>query len=230
MPNIAVIGGTGDVGQGIVSAALDQGWAVAACGRDRGRLDALAQRLARPGRLVTVQGDIGNESGAAALLDTVRGVLPTIDGVVVAINAPNTVPQPLLAWTAAELTALLEANLVSHFLAAKTLIPALAPGGTYISIGGGTADFIIPNSAQLSVCQAAQRMMLRGIAKEHGDAGTHVRELIIVSMVNGEKKREIARPDWLTDAQIGMHVLAILANPGRFSGPVLTLKFGDPIG
>ncbi len=121
-------------------------------------------------------------------------------------------------------------NLISHFAAAKTFIPVLAPGGTYLSIGGGTADFIMPGMGQLSIGQAALRMMIRAIAGDHRGAATHVHELIIASMVNGEKRRAVAAPDWLTEIEVGEHVATIIADPASFPGPILTLKSRDQVG
>jgi len=57
-----------------------------------------------------------------------------------------------------------------------------------------------------------------------------VRELIINSMVNGPGKRSVARPEWLTDDDVGAHVCAILADPSAFPGPILQLRSRDQEG
>jgi NAD(P)-dependent dehydrogenase (short-subunit alcohol dehydrogenase family) len=152
-----------------------------------------------------------------------------IDAVVVAVNAPNQ-QQPLLQWSPAALTGLFDANLMTHFIAAKTFIPQLAAGGVFIGIGGGTADFIIPGMTQLSMVQAALRMMYRGIARECRDSKVAIRELIIVSMVNGESKRATADPAWIIDTEVGRHVCAVIADPACFPGPILTLKTKEQAG
>ena len=53
---------------------------------------------------------------------------------------------------------------------------------------------------------------------------------MVVSMVNGESKRDRAEPDWLTDVEVGRHVCAILDAPGAFPGPILQLKSRDQVG
>lgn len=40
---------------------------------------------------------------------------------------------------------MLDSNLTSHFIAARTFLPVLQRGSTYTLIGGGAADKAIPN-------------------------------------------------------------------------------------
>ena len=64
-----------------------------------------------------------------------------------------------------------------------------------------------------------------------GRAGAaQLRELIINSMVNGPDKRAVARPEWLTDDDVGAHVCAILTEPSAFPGPILQLRSRDQVG
>jgi hypothetical protein len=53
---------------------------------------------------------------------------------------------------------------------------------------------------------------------------------MIVSMVNGKSKRANADPAWITDSEVGRHVCAIIADPTRFPGPILTLKTKEQVG
>ena len=77
--------------------------------------------------------------------------------------------------------------------------------------------------------RAAQRMLYRGLAREQRE-GAAIRELIIVSMVNGQSKRDRAQPDWVTAIEVGQQVCAILADPDLFPGPVLDLKSREQVG
>jgi NAD(P)-dependent dehydrogenase (short-subunit alcohol dehydrogenase family) len=224
---LLVVGAAGDVGQGIVAAALSSGRRVIAAGRNGDRLERLAARC--PGEpLFWVVGDIATEGGAAALWEAAAAKAGGIDAVVISVNAPNRL-KSLMDWSAADLSAVLSGNLLVHFIAAKVFVPRLPESGILIGIGGGTADFIIPKMAYVSVSQAAQRMMYRGFARER-QTGAQIRELMIVSMVNGESSRETAKPDWVTDVDVGRHVCAILDAPTTFPGPVLQLKSREQVG
>lgn len=224
---LLVVGAAGDVGQGIVGAALASGRQVIAAGRNGEKLERIAARY--PGRALTcVVGDIATETDAAALWDVAAKKSGGVDAVVISVNAPKKF-QSLMEWSAADLSALLSSNLLVHFIAAKIFVPRLPENGILIGIGGGTADFIIPKMAYVSISQAAQRMMYRGLVRER-KGGAEIRELMVVSMVNGESNRDNAKPEWVTDIEVGQHVCAILDAPANFPGPVLQLKSREQVG
>lgn len=217
---LLVIGAAGDVGQGLVAEGLASGRRVVAAGRNADKLLRVAAR--HPGAdLAIVVGDIGSEAGAAALWDKAAAA-GSIDAVVVSAGSVSKM-QALMAWSAEELLDSLANNLLVHFIAAKTFLPRLPEAGMFIGIGGGTADFIFPKMAHMSMAQAALRMMYRGLARERRD-GAQIRELMIVSMVNGESTRDTAKPDWVTEMDVGRHVCAILDAPACFPEAVLQLK------
>lgn len=72
-------------------------------------------------------------------------------------------------------------------------------------------------------------MMYRGFAREYRD-GAQIRELMLISMINGERKRDIAEPHWVMDTEVGEHVCAIIEDPETFAGPILRLESRDQIG
>jgi NAD(P)-dependent dehydrogenase (short-subunit alcohol dehydrogenase family) len=224
---VLVIGAAGDVGQGIVAAALAAGRRVVAAGRDAKKLQPLATRHGND-NLVCVSGDIGSEAGAADLWNKANTSFGGIRDVVVSVNAPAR-PRPLMDWTAQDLSATLSDNVLTHFIAAKTFLSRMPADGMLLGIGGGTADFIIPQMAHASMAQAALRNLYRGLAREHRK-GPAIRELMIVSMVNGQSNREHAKPEWLTDDEIGRHIAAILESPDLFPDAVLQLKSREQVG
>jgi NAD(P)-dependent dehydrogenase (short-subunit alcohol dehydrogenase family) len=228
MKRLLVVGASGDVGRGIVAAAREAGWRVVAAARDEAKLARLAAAHAG-GEIRTVRGDLGSEASAAALWTEAVACFGGLEAVVVTVNAPNSLA-PLLDRSADELRGLLDQNVITHFVAAKSFIPMLPEDGVFIGIGGGTADFIIPNMGHVSMAQAALRMMYRAIGRERRGRGPAVRELMIVSMVNGESNRANADPAWITDVEVGRHVCAILADSTAFPEPVLTLKSRDQVG
>jgi NAD(P)-dependent dehydrogenase (short-subunit alcohol dehydrogenase family) len=241
MATVLVIGGTGDVGQGIVSVFLKAGYRVIAASRGEERLRGLAQRLGSPAALRTLRGSVEDEATAAALLAAIREDGDSLDAVITTVSAPMKSGVLLFERSADELTDVLRGNLISHFVAAKTFIPAIAKGGVYLSIGGGLADFVRPGFGHHSMAQAALRMMLRTLAVELSDRPVVVRELLIASMVNGESRRSapsaprmgsrgIAQPDGVTDLDVGEHVRAILERPHEFPDLIQTLRSRQQVG
>lgn len=224
---LLVVGAGGDVGRGIAAAALESGRRVVAAGRDAARLAGLRE-LAGLDRLALVQGDLASEQGAVELWDMACAVFGEVTDAVISVNAPDPM-RPLLARSTAEIAQGLAGNVLTHFTAAKAFLPRLPESGLLIGIGGGTADFIFPKMAPVSMGQAALRMLYRGLAKE-AKTGAQPRELIIVSMVAGASNRDTAQPDWVTDLDVGTHVCAILDAPDRFAKPVLHLRSRAQVG
>ena len=224
---LLVVGAAGDVGQGIVEAALQSGRAVVASGRNAESLQRMADRL-NSGSLACVAGDLGSEAGATSLWNDAEKAWGAIADVVVSVNAPSRL-SPLLDWSADDLSAILSGNILTHFIAAKTFLPRMPDSGLLIGIGGGTADFIFPQMAHVSMTQAAMRMLYRGLAKER-TLGAQLRELMIVSMVAGQSSSASAKPDWVTDAEVGQHICAILDEPEKFPKPILHLRSREQVG
>lgn len=222
--SLLVVGAAGDLGQGIVRTASAQGWSVIAACRDKAKLDRAFEAVP----VQTVAGDIASEAGAQSLWDAATAAAGQIDAVVVTVNATNRVA-PLAEWSRDAMADLLNANLLTHFNTAKVMLPRLPVHGMLIGIGGGTADFVIPKMAPVSVAQAGLRMMYRGFARERQE-GAAIRELMVVSMVNGASKRDRAQPEWVTDDEVGRHVCAILDFPEEFPGPILRLERREQVG
>jgi NAD(P)-dependent dehydrogenase (short-subunit alcohol dehydrogenase family) len=224
---LMVVGAAGDVGRGVVSAALASGRRVVACGRSSAPLAAL--RAAHDAdRLACVTGSIAGEDEAQALWDGARQPFGAIGDVVISVNSGGPL-RPLLDWDAASLNDALSQNLTTHLVAARTFLARLPADGVFLGIGGGTADVIFPGMAHFSIIQAGLRMFYRALGKERRD-GPRVRELMIVSMVNGASSRDRARPEWLTDEEIGRHVCAILDAPDTFSDTILKLQSREQVG
>jgi len=220
------VGASGDVGRGITEVSVQKGWQVVASGRNEQKLQELKSLH---NELAIVAGDLCSEAQAEQLWSKAVGVYGGIDAVVISVNAP-VVDQYLFDATADELLGLFQSNVLSHFNAAKTFIPKLAADGMFIGIGGGMADFIMPKMAHQSILQSALRQMYRGIVKEATKEGPSIKELMILSMVNGASRRDIAKPDWITDLDIGNHVCTIIETPDEFPKTVLSLQKRDQVG
>jgi NAD(P)-dependent dehydrogenase (short-subunit alcohol dehydrogenase family) len=224
MKKVLVIGAAGDVGQGIVSVASARGWQVAAAGRTAAKLVAIAARVQG---VVPIVGDVGSPEAAAVLVAEANASLGGLDAVIVSVNAPASF-RPLFENDEESLVTLFRSNIVSHFHAAKAALDAMPPEGVLLGMGGGMADWIPPNGTHQSIVQAGLRNFYRGLAKEYRDRT--VRQMQIVSMVNGESKRDVAEESWLTDLECGEHACAIVDRPDDFKGPVVVVTSRDQVG
>jgi NAD(P)-dependent dehydrogenase (short-subunit alcohol dehydrogenase family) len=176
---------------------------------------------------VAVTGSLATLDSAQTLMDDAVRALGGLDAVIVSVNAPLGF-KPLLEWDAAGLVAQFQDNVLTHFHAMKAALAALPDAGVLLGIGGGMADWVPAKGAHLSMAQAGLRNLYRGLARECPDR--LVRQLQIVSIVNGEKNRAVAQEAWLTDVEIGKHACAIIDQPDAFPGPIVVLKSRDQVG
>ncbi|MGE3141688.1 MAG: SDR family oxidoreductase [Hyphomonadaceae bacterium] len=232
MKQVLVVGATGDVGHGAVAALLDAGYGVIGASRGGEKARALAARYGgRPFQLV--QGSLADEAAGAQLAQTVRACAGgPVAAVIASINHTPERPETLLDWKADALLATINDNLISHFIAAKTLTPLVADGGVYIGVGGGMADKIFPYYGYNSMIQAALWMMYRYVDREQKDRRIEIRELIIAAMVRTEAKPDVgeARFNWILDREVGEHLTAMVREPAAFPGPVQLINSAKGVG
>jgi NAD(P)-dependent dehydrogenase (short-subunit alcohol dehydrogenase family) len=163
------------------------------------------------------------------LADELRASGAPFDAIVTAVNLPPA-PVALLDCPADQLVDVLQGNLVTHLCAARALLPLLAPGGRYIGIGGGMADFTFPGRGPVSICQAAQRNMFRFLAMEGAERGASVVELMLYSHIVDPADEETASARDIRADEVGDHVLAVIERPEEFAGPILALKSRKQVG
>lgn len=223
MSNIVVIGASGEVGRGVVEVLLQRGHHLIAVGRHSSRLTELAEALGQPEQLRLQEGSVENDAAADKLRKKLAETSSRIDGIIISINAPRRT-STLQELSSEEFANVLRSDAVTHFTAAKALIPILTVNGSFIGIGGGSADFILEDGAALSVAQAGLRMLYRALAHEFAEQPVHIHELIIASVVNSTKTRAFADPHWVTEIEIGEQIAAILETPTAFTVPIWRLS------
>lgn len=218
---VIVLGAVGDVGRGVVERAVARGWAVTAVGRRADALRALAGEY--PDGAVAVEvADVSTIAGAGDLALTAITEEPI--AVVNAVSLPWA-SVPVLDTPYAAAAAYWEAYLGTHLAVLQEVVPRLASHSMLLAVGGGMADFVVPGLAVVSMSQAAQRMLYRALDAELGSRGPAIRELMVVSKVNGHSNRDEAQPGWLTDAEIGERICEIVAAPDADEnvGPILKI-------
>jgi NAD(P)-dependent dehydrogenase (short-subunit alcohol dehydrogenase family) len=220
-----VLGATGDVGRGVTKELLMGGFEVIAASRTNGNLGSLKSHFEESDKLHTVVGNVAREDVAGALWQKIAPISSELDVVVAAVGAPD-VSRALLDWTAEELLQVLDENLLCHFVAAKTFLPRLAQGGMYISIGGGLADFTKRGFGHLSIGQAAQRMMIRALAKEldrNNPKRIIVKELMLFATVGEVNNNNTPKNNFLTPTDVAKHVRQIVEQPELYGDTILNL-------
>jgi len=225
-----VVGATGDVGRGVTAQLLGSGARVVAIGRHADKLDRLREEMQPLGPLEILTGSLADPDSAADLLRRLGNRHPRLDAVIVSVNGPSSTA-PLATQDVDGFAEMFRTNVLSHLIGLQTFVPAIRSGGMYVAIGGGMADWIFPGAGMTSACQAAQRAMVRSFAAENEEkAGIRIRELMLHSMIAGRSKRDVAQPNWITDDDVGRHVLTMLTHPEAFPDVVVNLKSRKQVG
>ncbi len=191
---VLVAGATGLVGEAIVRAlaASPAVGTVAVSSRSDGRLEGLRARLgdALAARTVPFRADAGDGDDALRLVGAVIERCGQIDVAVASLGSGEPDGRCLLEVDAASYAALMQEMLGSHIAFARAVLPRLAPGGSYLGIGGGAAFSPMPGGGVISMAAAAQVMMTRVLAAERARPDVSVRELVVDARVRGPGERQ----------------------------------------
>jgi 3-oxoacyl-[acyl-carrier protein] reductase len=216
MKSVLVIGGAGEVGEGIVRQLLKKGHRVWVQSRDESRIRSLDERLGLPNLLPAV-GDINTER-EVHLLQVLVG---EVDAVVASIGSWWSGPA-LVDLDLETYNRVMEERLTTHFLVAKTFLKSLQdrPGSSYTFIHGASGFVPIPNSGPVSIAGAGQVMLKDVFAKEL--EGKHVR-INLLSMMGsiGTRSHPQADPQALTADDVGNYVAYLVGSDTRGQ----TIKF-----
>ena len=207
-----ILGGAGAVGEGIVRSFLEEGAFVIVPSRSAERLQGLRKLLgaAANERLVTVPANTGTVAGAEALRDQILQRMKRLDAVVASLGGFRE-GGPLVETPLEEFGKVLNDNLVSHFVAARTFIPALRPGATYTFIAGLAGELPQPRTGPVAVAMAGQQALQRVLAEELRDSGVRINELLVKSVQS--RARGEPGPETLTAEEVGAFA-ALLASAG----------------
>lgn len=232
MKTIVIVGASGDVGAAATDALISADHTVVAVSRGFRQLSNQHKKNLKSDRFHLVEGSMENEASASILLAKVLQKVDRIDAVLASINFSPRRPESLLEWDSDALLRTIHDNLITHFVTAKTFIPAIADGGLYIGIGGGMADKLFPFYAYNSMIQSALRMMFRYLDHENSARRIEIRELIISAMVITDEKANTGERkfNWITSRQVGEHIASIIETPAAFAGPIQLLNSSHGVG
>lgn len=167
---VLVVGGGGDVGEGIVRAHLEAGAEVIVPSRAAWRLDQLRHNLRDiDGRLRTHTADLSNFDGARAFARYVSEKYGTVGHAVASIggfSGGETV------WQVSEETyrEFFVDTITAHFATAAAVVPLLQQHGSYTIISGMTAHQPIARTSLMGMLGGAQHHLRQTLTLETGAA------------------------------------------------------------
>lgn len=142
---------------------------------------------------------------AESLRDEVLNKVQRLDAVVASLNGTWNQDIPLLQTSLEDWKRMLDSNLTSHFIAARTFLPVLQRGSTYTLIGGGAADQAIANYGPVCVPAAGEIMLAQVLIEENNGSGVRINEVVLHSMIATRKQPGEKHPEWLTADEVGRY-------------------------
>jgi NAD(P)-dependent dehydrogenase (short-subunit alcohol dehydrogenase family) len=172
---VIVLGGGGAIGQEAVRAFAASGATTVLVTRSAERSAALAEQVEGPGRVVGLAADLADSASLERLVADVvqQAGGPTVLVNSAAIGAPRT---DFTSVTRAQVTAILDVNVVGAFEAAKAVVPAMRArgGGSIVNVSSVAAQRMGAGSAPYSASKAALNTLTQGLAVDLGPEGIRV--------------------------------------------------------
>ncbi len=208
---VVVAGGTGAVGEGIVTAWLSAGAEVVVPTRTPERGERLRATLAGHDgqeRLTLVAGDYTTPEGAETVARRIDADLGEVTDVVATIGGWWTGPG-LLRTSSAAWDQYFTGHATTHLAVAQAWVPRIPAEGAYHVIAGGASVIPVPGSGIVSMQQAALLMMARVIQTEaQGQRRVFAH---VLGPVN-TRQRLHRNPSFVDDSDIGSLVVALSAD------------------
>ena len=162
---VCITGCTRGLGRAMVEEFIAQGWTVAGCGRDAGRIAALAAEFAEPHRFRVC--DVSDEDSVSAFCADLLGTLGAPD--LLLNNAAMINPNRLL-WemSADDISAILDINVKGTIAMMRHLMPAMLErgSGVVVNFSSGWGRSTSPEVAPYCATKWAIEGLSQAVAQE----------------------------------------------------------------
>ncbi|MEK6806619.1 MAG: SDR family NAD(P)-dependent oxidoreductase [Pseudomonadota bacterium] len=183
-PSCLIVGAGPGIGQALALAFAREGFAIALCARNAGKLLAIQEDVRETGGHAEVfSADAGDESALRTMLAQVTKALGAPQVLIYNASA-GAIGKPL-ALMRERLLQEFQVNVASALMLAQEVAPAMktAGRGTIIFTGGSFAYEPAANYSSLSLGKAALRNLTFSLAQELGASGIHVGTVTVYGFV-----------------------------------------------
>ncbi len=216
---IIVAGGTGYVGEGLVSSFLREGARVVVPYRNEKKADSLKARLGPEllQNLILYPAEVSNEKSMDKLVDDIVKKFGAIDGAVASLGGWHygfsLHRMPMKDWQR-----VVEDNLTAHFVFMSPVVEHFYArnAGEYIMINGGAAEVPAPEAGANSVLAAAEKMMAQVLREEAHGTNVNITAVIATQPIKTRERKIDNIENWLSAEEVGQYCCRVMtgtANP-----------------
>ena len=210
---VVIVGGTGDVGEGVVRSWLATGADVIVPSRTEDKVDRFRDVLSDIGptdRLHFVTGRYTGFDEAHATAERITAEYGPVTDVVASIGGWW---QGKALWdiSADDWQRYFVDMSTAHVATARAWVPRLSPTGSYQLILGGSAVQPVSGASIISMQQAALLMMRRVLSAEAGEQNRIAAQILGPVITRARQRYE---PDWVSNREVGLVSAGIAADPG----------------
>jgi len=175
------------LGVALCKAFAADGYSVFGCGRSEKNMNALNKIKTDEGKITGLVGDVTKEEDVLKIFDTIDKSSKALNSVI--YNAGNNNAKPFLEMDLPFFQDLWEVCAKGAFLVAQQAIPRLVEnnGGSLIFTGATASLRSRPPFTAFASAKSAERSLAQGLAKEFGNKGVHVANVIIDGIIDGDK-------------------------------------------
>jgi NAD(P)-dependent dehydrogenase (short-subunit alcohol dehydrogenase family) len=211
-----VVGGTGEVGTGIVRALAAAGFHVVVPSRSQAKIDALRAALDGAAEISAVVTDVTTVEGVAKVRETLL-VPPEL--LVVSLGVPP-LGGPLVSVGPDTFDRLLIETVGAQYRVARGFAALVASGGgVYATINGPAVLQAVPGSGPIALAAAAQLALREILTVEL--PSLRALDLVVATPMR-TRSRGHPRPHWLSPEDVGRVLLRAMADP-RIHGATLVV-------
>ncbi len=208
---VVILGGTGQVGEGIVRSWLKTGAQVVVPSRSEEKIERFKQSLSdlgRPENLHFITGSYNDFAEAEVLAERIVKKFGEVSNVVASIGGWWQ-GKPLWHISPDEWQHFFVTMSTTQAANIRAWAPLITKNGSYHLIIGGSAVRPVPGSSIISIQQAALLMMRRVFSAEIGD------RLRVTSQILGPvitRMRSRYEPTWVSNEEVGLVSVGVAAN------------------
>jgi len=200
---VLVAGGTGGVGEGIVKWFIDQGSTVIVPSRSVEKGNHLRAYIGEnQSKLISIEGDISNEADALRIRQEIEQRFGKVDAVIATLGGWWQ-GKSMLMLSVEEWQHLLNTNLTSHVVAAKTFLPLIRQHGSYTFIAGISSEIPYPGAGPIAIAGSGQLMLRKVLSAEIPRQVVRIND-IMLAPINTRNRSALYQDDsYLSSIDVG---------------------------